>query len=207
MKKTVITLTLAAALALSGCGSAPSPAAQEVTPEVAAVTVKPDRENGERFEGSLSVLGMVETIHYEHIVNEALGLEMDYDYENFTRTSDAAGERFVSVWDDPARPENYIEVRAEAQSAEQVTEAVIAELSEDYELTQSTRTLDYAGECLRIEASVIKGTNRMPDQLQAVYIIPAPNGCLVATTHAFIVESEGFFKRCDDIIRTISPLE
>ena len=64
-----------------------------------------------------------------------------------------------------------------------------------------------AGSCVRIEASVIKNTNRMADQLQAVYIIPAPDGCRVVREHCYITESEGFFRRFDHMLNTLSVFE
>ena len=218
MKEKLVLLTIAAALALSlvGCGKArtaesatPAPETQ-ITAEVqtpAPTPSYPVRKVGERFEETITVLGMEETAHYEHIRNDALGFEMDYDYELFKRYTDADCERFVSVWDDPGNIENYFEIRADAGSAELVTEAIIAELSNDYDLIQVTRELDRAGSCVRIEASVIKNTNRMADQLQAVYIIPAPDGCRVVREHCYITESEGFFRRFDHMLNTLSVFE
>ena len=111
------------------------------------------------------VLGMEETVHYEHLRNEALGFEMDYDYESFRRYTDAERERFVSTWDDPGNIEDYMDVTRSAEDAETVAAALTEELSRDFELTRVTRKLERAGSCIRIEASVIKGTNQMTDQL------------------------------------------
>ena len=97
MKKTVITLSIVAALVLSlaGCGLArpavsqtPAVAEQNVSGETAEVQIEPAatpapapaavRQDGERFEEVIILEGMEETVHYEHVRNEALGLEMDY---------------------------------------------------------------------------------------------------------------------------------
>ncbi len=164
------------------------------------------REDGERFEAVIVLEGMEETVQYEHIINEALGFEMDYDYESFERYSDAAQECFLSVWDGPGNPENFLEVTARAEDAETVAAAVRAELSGEYDLTESARELDRAGECIYIEASVLKGTNNMADQLQMVYIIPAPDGSIVATVHCAAEAAEGFARRCNYMINTISAL-
>ena len=87
------------------------------------------RQDGERFEDVILLEGMEETVHYEHIRNTALGFEMDYDYENFVRCSDENGERFVSDWDDPANPENYLEVTLSREDAETAAAAIIEALS------------------------------------------------------------------------------
>ena len=97
-----------------------------------------------------------------------------YDYENFVRQSDAKSERFVSVWDDPNAPENYIEVRSDTGNAELVADVIIATLSQDYDIRQEYRELERAGQCIHIAAEVIKGTDQMSEHLQYVYVIPAP---------------------------------
>ena len=168
MKKTVVMIMLIAALALSlvGCGKAPAaqntaPAAEAQTPaeapapaaetpaEPAATQTEPAetpeaeafpaRADGERFEDVIMIEGMEETVQYEHVKSAAFGFEMDYDYENFVRQSDAKSERFVSVWDDPNAPENYIEVRSDTGNAELVADVIIATLSQDYDIRQEIR--------------------------------------------------------------------
>ena len=224
MKKTVITLACIAALALSlaGCGrpraaetaapaAEPSAAAEgqlpaegsAVSPEAAAA---PARQNGERFETVIMLEGMEETVQYEHIKNDSLGLEMDYDYESFRRYSTAERERFVSVWDHAENPENYLDVIYCPEDAETVSARISGELSATYDIITESYMLDRAGSCTRIEASVLKGTNTMAQQLQQVYIIPASDGCIVATAHCYIAESEGFFRRFSYMVKTISPL-
>ena len=219
MKKTrfIIVLSFLLVFALTGCGrsqgAAPEqPAPVETaeaapTPEPTPAVTWPVRQDGERFEDSIVVLGMEETVHYEHLRNEALGFEMDYDYESFRRDSNAERERFVAAWDDPGNMEDYMDVTRSAEDAETVAAAITEELSKDFELTRVTRELERAGSCIRIEASVIKGTNQMTDQLQAFYIIPAPDGCRIAATHAFITESEGFFRRFDAMLNTLSVID
>lgn len=205
MKKTLLSIALIPALlfALSGCGKTPA-----AEPQTAPITeAEPARQDGERYESTIMLEGMEETVRYEHIVNETAGFEMDYDYERFARRSEPGRESFVSVWDDPENPENYLEVTYITQDAETVAEAVTESLSEEYDLTRVTRELDKAGSCIRIEASVIRNTNRMTEQLRAVYIIPAPDGCRIATAHCFIAESEGFFRRFDYMLNTLTVIE
>ena len=69
-----------------------------------------------------------------------------------------------------------------------------------------TVTLDGAGSCVQIDASESKGGGFMPDRLQTVYVIPAADGCRVATEHYEIVESEGFGRRFSSMMRTLSVL-
>ena len=227
MKKTLLTfvLTPALLLSLSACAKAPvespSPAVEpqtqatealpteaapvEAAPtEAAPVETVPVRQDGERFEDTIMLEGMEETVQYEHIRNAALGIEMDYDYENFVRCSDENGERFVSDWDDPANPENYMELRADSGNANLVADVIIASLSGDYEILQENRDFGRAGQGVQIEASVIKGNDQMDQNILRVYVIPAPDGCRVATVHCFIAESEGYTRRFGYMLDTLS---
>ena len=167
---------------------------------------EPGRADGERFETVIRIEGMDETVRYEHIRNEALGFEMDYDYERFERRSEADRERFLSIYEDPNDPWNYLEVTRRGEDAETVAAAIRAELSQTYELLTGTRELDRAGEVLWLEASVVKGTNLMADRLQTVYIIPAGDGCLVVTEHCSIESAEGFGRRFSYLVNTLAVL-
>ena len=164
------------------------------------------RPEGERFEGTIMMEGMEETVKYEHVVSKAAGIEMDYDYESFVRRSEADRERFVSTWDNAANPENYLEVTYSAESAEAAKASVSEALSKEYDLTEETRRLDRAGDCSWIEASVVKGTNNMAPQIQTVYIIPASDGCRIATIHCAIEGSEGFGRRFAYMLNTLSVI-
>ena len=168
--------------------------------------VAPGREDGERFETVIILEGMEETVQYEHIISRALGFEMDYDYESFERYSDPELECFISVWDGLGNPENFLEVTRREEDADTVAAIVREEFSGKYDLTESTRELEGAGECLYIEASVLKGTNTMADELQAVYIIPASDGCFVAAAHYAIEAAEGFGRRFNYMLQTFSAI-
>ena len=228
MKKSVITLTILSVLmlTLTGCKKAapaesvaPAPAPDDTaavpapteipvpTAPPAAPTAEPVRQDGERFESVIMLEGMEEIVHYEHIRREDLGFEMDYDYEAFARQSTSDRERFVSVWDDPANPENYMELMYTAEDAETVTAFVSEAFSKEYDIITVPREFDQTGTCIYIEASVIKGTNNMADQIQAAYIIPASDGCIVATTHSFVVESEGFGHRFSYLLQTLKLID
>ena len=222
MKKSLALYAASAALVLllSGCGKAPAavteasttetvtPAAepQSAVIETPAPTAAPGRQDGERFEDVIMMEGMEETVKYEHVVSKTAGFEMDYDYESFVRRSEADRERFVSTWDNAANPENYLEVTYSAESAEAAKASVSEALSKEYDLTEETRRLDRAGDCSWIEASVVKGTNNMAPQIQTVYIIPASDGCRIATIHCAIEGSEGFGRRFSYMLNTLSVI-
>lgn len=202
--------------ALTACGrknsdvqpiesTAPEESAQvpEESAEAPEVSAKPERENGERFEDVIMIEGMEETIKLEHVVNETAGFEIDYDYEGFVRQSDADRERFVWNYDDPENPENYLEVVSSADDAETVAAAVSEKLSADYEVIRETITLDGAGECIRLDASAVPGGANTADVLQAVYIIPAADGCIVATVRYLPEGSDGFGKMLSYMVNTI----
>ena len=184
----------------------PTPVA---TPAPTPTPVQPpviERQNGERFEGTMTFQGMEETIRYEHIRNDALGFEMDYDYERFVRRSEPDRERFISAYDDPEQPENYLEVTSHAEDAETVAAFIADRLSNEYESKPEPITLDKAGNCIHIEASVIKGTNQMAEQLQSVYVFPAPDGCRVAISHCYITDSEFYSMQISRFMNTFSVI-
>ena len=219
-KKNLTALILAILLLtalLGGCGkkeAAPAepaannePAEQAEPAEQTEPAAEPGRQDGERFEGVIILEGMEETVQYEHVRNDALGFEMDYDYESFARRSEADRELFVSVWDDSNAPENYLEVKSDRQPAEAVAEAVAAVLSQTYNIGRDDAfELEGVGRCIRIDASADVGGQTMPDQLQMVYIIPAPDGCRVATAHYAIEASEGFGRRFHYMMDSFSVL-
>ena len=90
---------------ISGSEGSQEPIGENETTEPPEPESEPGRQNGERFDDVIILEGMEETVHYEHLRNDVLGIEMDYDYENFVRHSEADREIFVSCWDDPDNPE------------------------------------------------------------------------------------------------------
>ena len=185
-------------------------ARSELRPDWNAVTrpqTEPVRQDGERFEGVIILEGMEETVRYEHVRNDALGFELDYDYENFVRRSEADREIFVSCWDDPEKPENYLELRYNPQDAGTVAANICAFLSGEYEVRRDDAfEIEQLGSCIRIDADEVKGGGYMPDQLQTVYVIPAGDGCRIAWERTYIVESEGFGRRFGYMMQTLSLL-
>ena len=234
MKKVVISLTIAAALALGGCANAltteiktpgDEPAASEdmqqapvedtqkpvensePTAPSETPAAEPSRQDGERFETVIILEGMEETVQYEHVRNEAIGIEMDYDYESFVRQSKPHRERFISGWDDPENPENYLEVTYSSKDTDTVAASISEELSKEYELITENFTLEGAGECIRIDASEVKGGGFSPDMLQMVYVIPASDGCRIAWAHYAIEGAEGFGRRFAYMVNTLSAIK
>ncbi len=223
MKKSLLLYALSAALVLtlSGCGKAPTAVTESTAAEIAVPAAEPQaavietpepappsgRQDGERFEDVIILEGMEETVRYEHAVNKTVGIEMDYDYESFIRRSEVERERFISVWDDPEHPENWLEVTCSPERADAVEASVSEALSQEYDLLKETRALERAGDCIRIEASELKGTGRMADQLQAVYLIPASDGCRIATAHYSIEGAEGFGRRFAYMLNTLSVID
>ena len=223
MKKYIFALASLALLALllAGCGNgrsagseaplaeprATASASAEAAPsEAAEAEADPGMQDGERFEAVITIEGMEEPVNYEHVRNDTIGFEMDYDYERFERHSASDCERFISIWDDPADPRNYLELRYNPRDAETVAAAVREALSQRYDLLVGTRELDRAGSCIRIEASELKGTGTMADQLQVVYIIPAPDGCRIASAHFSAEAAEGFGRRISYFMNSFSVL-
>ena len=207
MKKT-ITLALLLSLALMLCACGKTQSAQDRTPAAEAqitanIEAAPGRQDGERFETVIQLEGMEETVRYEHVRSEALGFEMDYDYESLTRRSEPGRERFLSVYDDPEDPLYYLELSSSDQEAETAAAAVAESLSAGYEITRETRELDKAGSCIVIEVTGSKGGG-LPDELQTVYVVPAPDGCRIAAAHYTFEGAEGFGRRFAYLMQTLT---
>ena len=151
--------------------------------------------------------GMEETVKYEHIRNDSVGIEMDYDYERFERHSESDRECFISLYDDPENPQIYLEVTTSADDADTVAASVGKALSASYDIIKESITLDRAGDCILIDASNAKGNKGTPDLLQTVYIIPAADGCRIATAHYTFESAEGFGKRFQYIMDTLMVID
>ena len=165
-----------------------------------------ERQDGERFEDQIIIEGMEETVKLEHIRNDKVGFEMDYDYEKFDRQRESNRERFVSRYDKAEDPQNYLEVTSSSESADTVSASVSEELSKDYDIIKESYMLDRAGSCIRIDASEAKGNQGTPELLQMVYIIPAEDGCRIATAHYSFESAEGFGKRFSCFVNSLSVL-
>ena len=161
------------------------------------------RKDGERFEDTIMLEGMEETVQYEHIVNSSMGIEMDYDYEIFERQSESDRERFVSRYDNSVEPLDYFEVRYCADDADAMSESISEALSSEYDIVRENWALDRAGDCTRINVTTLKGQNLMPEIMQTVYVIPAGDGCIVATAHMAIESSEGLGARISHMMDTL----
>ena len=186
---------------LQAADSSPSQAGPEIMP-VTESGSDAGRQDDERFEDVIMLEGMEETVRYEHVINTAIGIELDYDYENFERRSDSAGECFISRYDNADAPENYLEIHFSEEDAESAADTIAEVLSQSYNIFRETRTLSGAGACASIDASVDKN-NQTPDHLQAVYVIPLSNGCVIAVMHFSFEAADGFGRRFNEILNTL----
>lgn len=200
--------------ALTACGRKNDDAQppEESTPpvetaEAAEETAAPERENGERFEDVITIEGMEETIQLEHVINETAGFAMDYDYEGFVRRSEADRERFIWSYDDPEKPENFVEVSYSAENAQTVADTIEKELSESYEVYRDTTVLSSGCECIRMDASAVAGGANTADVIQAIYVIPAADGCRVARIQYIPEGSDGFGIRLAYLVNTITVMD
>ena len=182
------------------------PASQSVTSGSSEADSLNGRQDGERFEEVVILEGMEETVRYEHVRNETIGFEMDYDYELFKRHSESDRECFVSCYDSPDNPENYLEVRYSPQDADTIAASVSEALSNDYDIIKDSYMLDRAGKCIHIDASNGKGNTGTPDLLQTVYIIPTADGCRIARAQYTFESAEGFGARFRYMMNTFSVI-
>ena len=220
MKKTVViaVLSLVLALALSACGqtrSAGAPAAEQPAAPAEQVAVVPAaeqpaavsaRQDGERFDAQILLEGTEETVHYEHALNTTAGIAIDYEYESLMRRSEGNRERFISLYDDPEAPTNYLEVSYSPLDAEAAAAAVSEALSGDYELAREERVLDGAGRCIHIQTTAARGGG-LPTQLQERYIIPASDGSRIAALHYSFEAAEGFGRRFAYMLNSLTVTE
>lgn len=221
MKKNIGTWMLLAALMLTlcACGSEPgaessSPAAAEGQSEddgqiiVSETVEESGREDGERFESTILLEGMEETVAYEHVKNQAIGFELDYEYEDLERRGDGERECFVSRWDAQEEPQNYLEIRHDTGNAELVADALKASLSGAYDsVNDETYALERAGYCVRIQAAGAKEGTKPAGSLQTVYVIPFGESCLVAVIHCTYESAEGFGARFEAMMNTLTLLD
>ncbi len=213
----VLVLTMAM---LVGCGTKNSveiSTAPTATADVPAGTAEPvsspvietavTHQPGDRYEGSVTLDGVAETVRYEQIRNDRIGFEMGYNYERFERYSEPARERFILTGDNLDHPEVYLEVTRRAEDAETAASSIMESLSNVYNPTRSESALDHAGSCIEINADVDKNGQMTIDQLQAVYIIPAPDGCLVAWAHNTMDSADAFGALFRNMMHTFVVLE
>lgn len=201
-RKTLVTaisaalvLALLTVTALTGCGGE-EPAA--VSSEPSEVVSDTGRQDGERFESVIMLEGMAETIRCEHVRNEKMGFELDFDYDVLERNGEAI---FVSRFDELEKPENYLEAATRKGDADTVAASVKKNLKKSFKTVKSeSYTLERAGECTRLSASDAKKGNA----LQTVYVIPANDGCLIVTVHCTMESAEGYGARFDAMVNTIS---
>lgn len=196
---------------LSGCGrtdtasATPAPTEQAAPSEVPQAAATPGRQDGERFETTVIVEGMEETVSYEHIRNEALGFEMDYDYEILERRKDTDREVFLALGEDPEDPWNCFEIRRTAGDADSVTAGLKTNFSDSYDTVSAAPfTFDGAGACTCIDISGAKDGKAPAGSLLTVYVIPANDSCLVALVRCTYESAGGFGVRANAMLNTLT---
>ena len=178
----------------------------QAEPETApAAESSSSRQDGERFEDVIMLEGMEETVKYEHVKNDVIGIELDYDYENFERRSGSASECFISRYDNVDDPQIFLEIFYSTEDADSAASSIASSLSKDYDVIKESRALKNAGPCTYIDASANKD-GQTPDKLQAVYVIPLSNGCAVATAHYTFESADGFGHRFNEIMNTLTVM-
>ena len=178
---------------------APAPAA------VPAPAVPSGMQDGQRYYGTVILEGMAETVGYEHVRNDTIGIEMDYEYDSFVRVSEEGRECFISRYEDLKNPGIYLEIRYSTQSAEEVAASIGASLSRDYEIVLEPCTLELAGSCTRIDASAGRD-GQGASAMQTVYVIPAADGCRVAMAHYTYESADGFGARFRNMMNTLTVI-
>ena len=163
--------------------------------------------DGDRFEATVILEGMEETVQYEHAVSEAVGFEMDFDFERFYRQTEDGRELFLSLYDGQGTPTNYVEV-LRVDFDVPTTAALLTEgLQEEYEtIAQESCTLAAAGECQRLNASGAREGAAPEGSLVTIYVIPAGEGSILATVRCTYETAEGFGARMNSMLNTLSVL-
>lgn len=221
----IILMTALASVMIGGCNSTDVTSKKEesviatepvitfdpITPakaeEPEKIETQSGRQDGERFEETIIIEGMEETVRYEHVRDESIGFEIDYDYETFTRNREPGSECFISVYDDPDNPENYLEITCSPGNDADAVKTIEEELSNTYDIIKESCTLESAGSCTRIDASISKGGGGTPDDLQMVYIIPSADGSIIATAHYSFESAEGFGRRFNYMMNTLVTID
>lgn len=193
---------------LVGCNENSVTKKPDVSSDSSQTETAMERKDGERFEAVIVIEGQEETVKYEHVKNDKIGFELDYEYESLNRITESDYERFVSVYDDSKKPSNYLEIAYSSEKAEKTVKTAKSDLSKSYKtVTVESCELEGAGQCQRINVSEAKGSKTPKDSLQTVYIIPLGDGCIVAAAHYTIESAEGFGARFSQIVNTLSIIK
>lgn len=191
-----ITSSVSASESSVAASSAESTGSSEVAQQTQTESA---RQDGERFQTTIMLEGMESTVNYEHVVNDAVGIEMDYDYESFVRRSSSSMERFISAYDNADAPMIYLDVTFRPEGAEAVAASIRESLANSYDTNTTDAQLDGAGKCIKINAT-------SGNELQTIYVIPASDGCRVATAHYTFESAEGFGTRFSQIVNTLKVI-
>ncbi len=163
------------------------------------------RKDGERFESEIMMEGMIETVEYEHAVSKSMGFELDYEYDSLLRNSGSDEESFMSKYDDPKDPYNYLLVKLSEIDAESTLAELKESLAGDFdEVTTEETELEGTGKCQCLIALGVKNKELPDGALKRVYIIPTGKGCIIAEANYTIESAEGFGTRFVNMINTLT---
>ncbi len=185
----------------------PEPADFDEVDEQAETDTDTGRHDGERFEETIMLEGMEETVRYEHVRNTAIGYEMDYDYESLVRMGDPDREIFLSIYEDLQNPWNYLEVTKIEKDFDSAVSSVSDELSKEYEIITEQGDLGGSATCTKLITTTAKSGAKDPGRLQTVYIIPAGRKSIVAAAHYTIESAEGFGSRFEQMMNTLTVID
>ena len=167
-------------------------------------TVK-GRKDGERFEAEIMMEGMPEPVGYEHAISKPGGFEIDFEYDSLVRNSETDEESFISKYDDPKDPMNYLLVKRSDKDAESTLAELSESLSADFEeVTTEEAELEGTGKCQCLIALGVKNKELPAGALKSVYVIPAAGGCIIAEANYTIESAEGFGTRFVNMINTLT---
>ncbi len=163
------------------------------------------RKDGERFEDEIMMEGMAEPVVYEHAISTTGGFEIDFEYDSLVRNSGTDEESFISKYDDPKAPMNYLVVKHVSEDAESTLAELSESLSADFEeVTTEEAELKGTGKCQCLIALGVKNKELPAGALKSVYIIPAAGGCIIAEANYTIESAEGFGTRFINMINTLT---
>lgn len=167
---------------------------------------KNKRKDGERFQSTIMLEGLEEVVNYEHLINDTIGFEMDYDYDSFSRISKSDKEIILPNYDDSSEPTNFLEIFYDNNNADTVVSNINTELSKTYDTTIDYLTSNNLGNYIHIDVSLVKNGQLLP-VLRESFVIPLNNGCLVATAHYYREAAEGIGRRFADMINTMTVID
>lgn len=176
---------------------------EDAVEDTSAVSGTSGRENGERFEETIMIEGVEETVQYEHYVDTTIGFEIDYEYYELGRSASKEDVTFFSMYDDPNNLENYLEITYSPDDVDLTASNLTSEYSSNFEVIQSSETLNNGVTCTTL---ALLNPEDGSKNIQMIYVIPADDGCRVAAAHYTVESMEGFGRRFERTVRSINVI-